>query len=243
MCDDIAFDIWQWAAERQIWVSAAHIPGSENVVAGTNSRIFERSSEWKLRQRVFKYIVRTFGKPDIDLFASRINHHLSNYISWRPDPGAKAVDAISINWSATYNYCFPPFSIILKVVQKIQQDKAQAIVVVPYWATQNWFLVLLGMLVDHPLIMTTSLDILYLPTHQTTPHLLHPKLKLLVAYISGVTSIHKMFLQRHNIYSCPFGENQPGGDITQCCNSGMISVGGKKPIICYQMCLSPKIFH
>ena len=48
LCDDIAFNIWQWAAE-QIWVSAAHIPGSENVVADKNTRIFERSSEWKLR--------------------------------------------------------------------------------------------------------------------------------------------------------------------------------------------------
>ena len=235
LCDDIAFDIWQWAAERQIWVSAAHIPGSENVVADKNSRIFERSSEWKLRESVFKHIVSIFGKPDIDLFASRINHQLSNYISWRPDPGAKAVDAFSINWSPTYNYCFPPFSIILKVLQKIQQDKAQAIVVVPYWTTQNWFPVLLGMLVDHPLIMTASLNILYLPTHPTTPQPLHPKLKRLVAHISGVTLSHKMFLKLHNIYSCPLGENQPGEDITQCCNSGMISVGGKKPIICYQM--------
>ena len=56
---------------------------------------------------------------------------------------------------------------------------------VPYWITQNWFPVLLGMLVDHPLIMTASLNILYLPTHPTTPHPLHPKLKILVAHIWG----------------------------------------------------------
>ena len=233
-CDDIAFDIWQWEAERQIWISAAHIPGFENVVADKISRIFERSSEWKPRESVFKHIVNISGKPEIDLFASTINHQLSNYFSWRPHPGAKSVDVFSINWLLTCNYCFPPF-IILKFLQKIHQDKAQAIVVVPYWTTQNWFPVLLGMLVDHPLIMTASLNILYLPTHPTTPHPLHPKLKLLVAHISGVTLSHKMFLKLHNIYSCPLGENQPGEDITQCCNSGMISVGGKKPIICYQM--------
>ena len=27
-----------------------------------------------------------FGKPDIDLFASRLNHKLEKYISFRPDP-------------------------------------------------------------------------------------------------------------------------------------------------------------
>ena len=163
-------------------VSAAHIPGSENVIVDKNSRMFERSSEWKVMEGVFKQIVNTFSKPDIDLFESRINHQLSNYTSWRPDPGAKAVDAFSINWSPNYNYCFPPFSIILKVFQKIQQDKTQVIVLVQYWATQTWFLILLGMLVDHLLIMTASLNILYLPTHPTTPHPLHPKLKLL-AYL------------------------------------------------------------
>ena len=74
---------------------------------------------------------------------------------------------------------------------------------------------------------------MYFPTHPATPQPLYPKLKILVVHISGVTSTHKMFLQQHNIYCCPLGKNQPGEDITQCCNSGMISVGGKKQIICY----------
>ena len=34
--------------------------------------------------------------------------------------------------------------------------------------------------------------------------------------ISGETLSHKMFLQQHNINSCPLGENQPEDDITQC---------------------------
>ena len=37
LCDDIAFNMWQWAAGQQIWVSAAHAPGSENIVADKNS--------------------------------------------------------------------------------------------------------------------------------------------------------------------------------------------------------------
>ena len=67
--------------------------------------MFEQSSDWKLRDSMFKQIVGTFGKPDIHLFASIINHQLSNYIPWRPDPGAKAVDAFSINWLQPYNCC------------------------------------------------------------------------------------------------------------------------------------------
>ena len=114
LCGDIAFDIWQLAAEQQLCISAAHIPRSGNVIADKISRMFERSSEWKHTEGLFKQIVGTFGKRDIDLFPSRINHQLSNYISCRPDPAARAIDAFSIYWSTTYNYCSPPFCIILK---------------------------------------------------------------------------------------------------------------------------------
>ena len=42
---------------------------------------------------IFQEIVCRFGQPDIDLFASRLNHKLEKYISFRPDPNAMAVDA------------------------------------------------------------------------------------------------------------------------------------------------------
>ena len=75
LCDDIAFDIWQCIVEIKIWISAAHIPGSHNEIAGKNSRMFQRSSEWKLTENIFKQIVTKFDKPDIDLYASRLNHY------------------------------------------------------------------------------------------------------------------------------------------------------------------------
>ena len=100
-----------------------------------------------------------------DLFRSRINFQLPCCIYWRLKPRVQVVHAFSLNCVKTYNYCFPPFSIIMKVLQKIQQNKAQAIVPVPFWITQNRFPVLLGMLVDHPLIMTALLKNLYFPPH------------------------------------------------------------------------------
>ena len=49
--------------------------------------------EWALDMDIFQEIVCRFGKPGIDLFASRLNHKLEKYISFRPDPNAMAVDA------------------------------------------------------------------------------------------------------------------------------------------------------
>ena len=45
----------------------------------------------------------------IDLFASRTNAQLTEYCSWRPNPTAFAVDALSISWSNHHLYLFPPF--------------------------------------------------------------------------------------------------------------------------------------
>ena len=59
--------------------------------------MFERSSELKLTEDMFKQIDTSFGKPGIDLFASRINHQLPNYLSCILNPEAEAADAFPMN--------------------------------------------------------------------------------------------------------------------------------------------------
>ena len=40
-CNSITQEIWQYAKERNIWISSAHIPGKLNVVADAESRKFD----------------------------------------------------------------------------------------------------------------------------------------------------------------------------------------------------------
>ena len=56
------------------WVSAAHIPRTENTEADSFSRNFNEPIEWKLNTHLFKKISSMFGNPTLELFASRINH-------------------------------------------------------------------------------------------------------------------------------------------------------------------------
>ena len=63
----------------------------------TASRKFNRNKEWQLDPVVFSDIVKQFGSPCIDLFASRINKQMMPFVSWRPDPDACAVDAFSLS--------------------------------------------------------------------------------------------------------------------------------------------------
>ena len=96
-----------WCKERNNWLSAAHLPGSMNVDADTQSRVHHDNMEWRLDKHVFADIARLFRMPSVNLFASRLNNQVDNYISWKPDPAAMAVDAFTTSWSEDWFYAFP----------------------------------------------------------------------------------------------------------------------------------------
>ena len=88
-CHSIVMDIWAWAAQRNNWLTAAHIPGIDNTTADALSRIQETSMEWKLNENIFKNVMEHFNfTPNIDLFATRINKQINVFASYRPDPEA-----------------------------------------------------------------------------------------------------------------------------------------------------------
>jgi hypothetical protein len=110
----LARQVWLWCIERNIWVTAAHVAGVANAVDYHDkaSREFNDTTEWALHHEVFGQISQTFFLPEVDLFASRLNHKVEKYISWKPDPQAYAVDAFTQNWADMKFYAFPPFSLI-----------------------------------------------------------------------------------------------------------------------------------
>ena len=52
-CHRMARHIWQFAHDRNMWLSEAHCPGALNVEADQASRIFNITSEWALADNVF----------------------------------------------------------------------------------------------------------------------------------------------------------------------------------------------
>ena len=96
-----------------------HIPGSTYIEAEFESRVDRHEIEWRLDERFFLSIVRKLGGCDVDLFASRVNAQLKSYVSWRPDPDAMAVDVFTLDWSKFRAFCFPPFSLISRVLQTL----------------------------------------------------------------------------------------------------------------------------
>ena len=131
-----------------------------------------------LDKHILESIVVRFGEPEIDLFASRLDNQVQNYVSWLPDPEARAVDAFTLNWTGLRFYAFPPFCLITKCLQKIRNDDAEGIMIVPNWPSQAWFPILKKMLIGEPMLLTRSSTLLRLP-NSDTPHPLHSKMDLL----------------------------------------------------------------
>ena len=105
-CNNITREIWQWCKDREIWITPAHIPGVENTEADLASRVFNDQTEWKLYPQVLTDIFTLFGRPVLDLFASRLNYQLLRYVSWIPDPNAVGVDVFTLDWGTDITMLF-----------------------------------------------------------------------------------------------------------------------------------------
>lgn len=179
-------DIWKWAIKKGVWLSAAHIPGKHNILADAESRTKDSSAEWMLNRNLYVHLTTCLKfQPKIDLFASRINYQISKYVAYKPDPGAWAIDAFSLDWSFLDFYAFPPFSVINKVLQKIIQEEATGIVIVPQWPTQVWYPKFLALLTTQPVTLFHSQDLLIMPGRTEEIHPLHKKLNLMAGLLSG----------------------------------------------------------
>ena len=53
-------------------------------------------SDWRLKRNVFLELENQLSHFSIDLFAFMMNGQLEVYCSWKPNPRAVAVDALSI---------------------------------------------------------------------------------------------------------------------------------------------------
>ena len=113
-CDSVAkeTDLGMVCIDHNIWLSATHIPGKQNLNADFEFRRNQGAFEWRHdKGSLICALERLDFKPDLDLFASRINHQFSHDVSYRPCPEAIEIDAFSLNWSNLNFYAFAPFSV------------------------------------------------------------------------------------------------------------------------------------
>ncbi len=164
----IAKDIASWCESRGNVVEAVYLPGKLNIVADRESRALNDSSDWMLSPPIFQKINKLWP-TEIDLFANAWNAQLSAFVSWKPQPGALALDAFSLNWRGRSGYVFPPFSIIPRCLAKIRREEATIILICPVWTSQPWFPLLLELACDVPRILPPGRHLLSSPSGESHP--------------------------------------------------------------------------
>ncbi|XP_018377926.1 PREDICTED: uncharacterized protein LOC108770722 [Trachymyrmex cornetzi] len=93
---NLAKSIWRWCEDRELFIFASYISSKDNADADFESRRLGDGTEFELSETVFRRIVKEWGLPEIDLFATRINTKCKDYVSWIKDPGAIAGAASSL---------------------------------------------------------------------------------------------------------------------------------------------------
>lgn len=180
----ITREIWQYCESKNLWIFASYISSKENAIADFQSRVLDENNntEWTLSTVAFDKILSSFFEPSIDLFASYSNAKCKCFVSWKADPSSWKVDAFTICWRNHKFYAFPPFNLVGKAIAKIISDKAEGILVCPFWSHQSWFPVFNKLLISKLLVFDPVPDLLLNHSRQ---HPLAKSLRLMAGVLSG----------------------------------------------------------
>ena len=165
-----------WCRDHSIFLTARHVSGSVNVLADVLSRADQViQTEWSLAPSVLVPVFQLWFRPQIDLFATRLNAKLPRFVSPVADPQAWRTDALSFSWEGLSAYAYPPYALLPQVVRKAREERPNLIFVAPYWPGRPWF--------------PDLLDLVHVPPHRlrvdgsllTQPHngLHHPRPRVL----------------------------------------------------------------
>jgi hypothetical protein len=218
----LARKLWMWCLERDISLTAQHLPGVLNTVADSESRVMRDRTDWQLNPIIFQQINRRLGPLEVDLFASRLTAHLPRYFSWRPDPLAEGTDAFLQDWSHILGFANPPWCLLGRVLAQVHTQQAQVILIAPVWKTQPWYPVLLNMLVSMPLLIQRQPQEVFLEVHRQSPVEVRPQLA--VWPISGIDSETKAFQSSLQPCSWLHGGQRPHDLMTHSFRSGLAGV-------------------
>ena len=124
-------------------------------------------------------------KPDIDLFASRLNSQFPKYVAYRLDPESVATDAFTIQiYSSTP---FPHLVLYTLCSRRFRRTMPPGCAYYRTDKTQTWFPKAMKVILQEPVELNANKTLLHLPNQPIALHPLHKKLTLLICLLSGLT--------------------------------------------------------
>ena len=71
--NNLSKEIWFWCIARNIHITAAHVPGIDNISADALSRKFIDNIEWSLDEKTFTSLCFIFDQPTVDPFLGSLS--------------------------------------------------------------------------------------------------------------------------------------------------------------------------
>uniref|UniRef100_A0A7E4ZSN9 Reverse transcriptase domain-containing protein n=1 Tax=Panagrellus redivivus TaxID=6233 RepID=A0A7E4ZSN9_PANRE len=127
----IALQITMQAKLDGIELNPVWIPREENKRADEASRILD-PDDWQIQDWLFAEIQRKF-KTDLDAFATHITTKHKQFYCATYCPGAKSVDALSVEWTKHKVWAVPPPRLLTKVWNHVRSHPCEGILMVPDW--------------------------------------------------------------------------------------------------------------
>ncbi|MPC47740.1 hypothetical protein E2C01_041496 [Portunus trituberculatus] len=162
-------DILWWCEDNSVSLRPRFVLGWHNALADVLSCECVRS-EWTLHPVVCRQVFQVWSAPQVDLFATALNHQLPLYVSPLQDPGAWKEDAYAFPLEGLDQNAFPPFSRMRRVLLWIRGAACIHVSLITLcWHQADWFPLLLSLLVNHPRVLPPWASLLRQP-HR---HLFH----------------------------------------------------------------------
>ena len=127
--NQVSKELWKFLRGNGIRIILEHLLGKPNTLVDKESRK-KPSSEWKLNPSIFQKLRYVRSPAEIDLFATRVKTRLQAYISWRTDHLSQGTNAFQQSWKNLKAHAFPPFSLVGRVLKKVQKEQARLLLLV-----------------------------------------------------------------------------------------------------------------
>ena len=229
---EMAEQVHRWAELHSVQLIGRYIPGHRNVIADQLSRQDQVvPTEWSLHPRVVERLFDLWGRPMIDLFASRLNKKLPLFCSLVPDPTAAMEDAFQHPWNDLFVYAFPPFALIRRVINRVLTSRGlRMILVAPLWPEREWYPDLLSLVVADPLELPLWQKLLRQPRSNVYHNGVHA-LRLHAWMLSSESSDREDFQSRLRAGCPPLSGSPPGVCMTPSGPRSLVGVvrGGHLP--------------
>ena len=144
--------------------------------------------------QLFQKICLKVDQPEIVLFTSRSSNQLPAYYSWKPDPSSLILRTLHQTWSHKYLYTLPPFSLIHRVLRKVELEKVSSLILIaPIWQSQTSYTELICLSIKNLLLLPQHPNLLRNPQWEIHTLLQNQTMRSAAWIITGNIWVKKEF--------------------------------------------------